>query len=242
MKTRDAFAFGKLAVDLEDAIGEFSIPEFKIEPVGDEDDDDDEQAAEFKAFEIISDWLDDSMEKTYEFPPYRGFWRVQVILKKSKAEAKRLQFILDCLDSHIARLRKYLLIVSKKIARSQELDDKDFWKWRQGRASFLLWRYEWIKDVLDNYGRHIDGYIESQKENLQHQFKKEFAERLRTARRKKNISQSAVASQLNITTGAYSNYERGLRDLPMFTIYRLTEILNISADYLFGVKANGNEI
>lgn len=241
-KTKDAFALANLAFELEDAIGEFSIPEFKFEPVGDEDDEDEEKAAETKAFNIVSDWINDSIGERYEMPPYRGFWRVQVILEESTAEIKRLQFILDCLDSHIARLRKYLLIVSKKITRSKSVDDKEFWYRKKDRASFLLWRYEWLKDVLDNFSRHIEKYIESQQENLQRQYKNEFAERLRNARRRKKISQSQVASLLNITTGAYSNYERGLRDLPMFTIYRLTEILSVSADYLFGVKATGNEI
>jgi len=47
------------------------------------------------------------------------------------------------------------------------------------------------------------------------------------------MNQAEVAAQLGLTPQAYSNYERGARDLPIFTIYRLKQILGVSADYLF---------
>ncbi|MBO4779358.1 MAG: helix-turn-helix transcriptional regulator, partial [Selenomonadaceae bacterium] len=56
------------------------------------------------------------------------------------------------------------------------------------------------------------------------------------ARLRKKINQAEVAAKLELTPAAYSNYERGVRDLPMFTIYRLTQILNVTADELFGIK------
>ena len=227
-KTKDAFAFVCLSSALEETIGEFSIPQFAYEPCSDDEDNN-----EFKAFCAIANWLNVPTEK---MPPYRGFSRVKHILAESNAELKKLQFILDRIDVHITRLRRYLLTISKKISLIDNLSDREFLENKKDRASFLLWHYEWFKDVLTAYSAHIEKHIESQEKNLQQQYKVEFAERLREARRRKKINQSDVAVKLGLTSAAYSNYERGLRDLPLFTIYRLTEILEISADYLFGIE------
>ncbi len=231
-KTKDAFAFAYLSVMLEETIGEFSIPKFAYEPCSD-----DEENDEFKAFCAIADWINVPTEK---MPPYRGFSRVKHILAESNAELKKLQFILDRIDVHITRLRRYLLTVSKKILTIDNLTEHEFWEYRKDRASFLLWHYEWFKDVLTAYSAHVEKHIESQEKNLQQQYKAEFAERLREARRRKKINQADVAVKLGLTSAAYSNYERGLRDLPLFTIYRLTEILEVSADYLFGIEKKQN--
>lgn len=227
-KTRDAFAFEKLSTALERTIGEFVIPHF--DDYKDEDDEDDK---DFAAFCAINNWLKVPAEK---MPPYRGFERVKSIIAESTAELEKSQFILDRIDVHISRLRRYLLNVSKKITLTSNLVERDFWEVKRDRASFLLWRYEWFADVLTPYSTYIQNYIKSQEENLQQQYKAEFAERLRAARRKSARTQADVAAELKLTPAAYSNYERGVRDLPMFTIYQLTEILGVSADYLFGVK------
>lgn len=224
-KTRDAFAFEKLSLALEETIGEFSIPNFANEPVGDEIDEDG------KAFGIISDWLAIPYK---EMIPYRGFERVKELLAHTALELERVRFQLDCIDLHIGRLRRYLLSVQKKMSEeSKDIGNKIIKERQLSRASYLLWHYEWIKDVLAAYMANLEEYNESQQENLQQQYKKEFAERLRFARMKKKLNQAEVAAQLGLTPQAYSNYERGTRDLPIFTIYRLKQILGVSADYLF---------
>lgn len=224
-KTRDAFAFKNLSSALEETIGEYVIPAFAYEPVGDDVDE------EGKAFGIISDWLAIPYN---EMTPYRGFERVKEILAHTALELERIRFRLDCIDVHIGRLRRYLLSVQKKMLEEQRsVANEIITEQRKARASYLLWHYEWIKDVLTAYMVHVEKYNESQQENLQQQYKREFAERLRFARMKKKMNQAEVAAQLGLTPQAYSNYERGARDLPIFAIYRLKQILGVSADYLF---------
>ena len=59
--------------------------------------------------------------------------------------------------------------------------------------------------------------------------------RLRTARKRKNLTETAVAAETNITQSSISNYENGnsLPDLAQFTV--LANLYGVSADYLLGL-------
>ena len=66
--------------------------------------------------------------------------------------------------------------------------------------------------------------------------RKVFGDRLRQARIAKNISIADMASMLGLTRAGYGNYELGKRDLPTPKIYLLAKILDVSLDWLFGLK------
>ena len=59
-------------------------------------------------------------------------------------------------------------------------------------------------------------------------------ERLKIARENKNWSQEKAAEKVGITKSVLSNYERDYRDPDTKTLKRLSDIYEVSTDYLLG--------
>ena len=64
--------------------------------------------------------------------------------------------------------------------------------------------------------------------------------RIRDLREDSDLTQKQVASKLNCSQQVYSNYELGQRDIPTDILIKLTEIYNVSADYILGISNNPN--
>ncbi len=61
------------------------------------------------------------------------------------------------------------------------------------------------------------------------------AEKLRSLRKQKGLSAKEVATELNITRSAYTNYECGIR-LPAYEILiKICKFFDITSDYLLGI-------
>ena len=58
--------------------------------------------------------------------------------------------------------------------------------------------------------------------------------RLRDLREDNDITQSQIASVLNIRQNAYSQYENGKRQMPIELLWKLADYYNTSIDYLVG--------
>lgn len=56
----------------------------------------------------------------------------------------------------------------------------------------------------------------------------------RSARKKVRMTQEEVANRLGITRAAYTHYENGDRECPFDSLLKLSDIFNVSADYLLG--------
>lgn len=65
---------------------------------------------------------------------------------------------------------------------------------------------------------------------------KNFANRLKTVRAEKNLSQQQVADGIGITRAAYSNYEQGLREPDLDTFKKICLLLGTSADDLLDIQ------
>lgn len=65
-----------------------------------------------------------------------------------------------------------------------------------------------------------------------------YGERLKAARKIKGLTQTELATQLGITQKSYQRMESGNHDLKMSTIYQLCKALDISADWLIGLKVD----
>ena len=63
-----------------------------------------------------------------------------------------------------------------------------------------------------------------------------YGERLKAARKMKGLTQTELAEKLGITQKSYQRMETGNHDLKMSTIYSICKELNISADWLIGLK------
>jgi len=59
-------------------------------------------------------------------------------------------------------------------------------------------------------------------------------ERIKELRVDKDLSQKELAEILNVTRSAYSNYENGIRDVPVEILARLADFYGTSVDYIIG--------
>ena len=59
-------------------------------------------------------------------------------------------------------------------------------------------------------------------------------ERIKALRVDKDLSQRELADILNVTRSAYSNYENGIRELPVEILSRLADFYGTSVDYIIG--------
>lgn len=59
--------------------------------------------------------------------------------------------------------------------------------------------------------------------------------RLRDLREDRDLKQKDVANVLNIPTHTYSNYESGIRSVPLEILIDLASFHNTSVDYLLGI-------
>lgn len=62
------------------------------------------------------------------------------------------------------------------------------------------------------------------------------AKRIKYARTRAKMTQSDVATCLNITPQQISNYERGLTRVPDNVILRMAELYRVSADFILGIS------
>lgn len=60
--------------------------------------------------------------------------------------------------------------------------------------------------------------------------------RIRDLREDKDLSQSQIASILNISQSTYSRYESGYLDVPSEVLIALSRFYNVSVDYILGLK------
>lgn len=66
---------------------------------------------------------------------------------------------------------------------------------------------------------------------------KQIYELLRELREQHNYRQEYIANYLGITQQTYSNYELGLREIPLHHIVNLSNLYQVSTDYLLGIKS-----
>lgn len=73
--------------------------------------------------------------------------------------------------------------------------------------------------------------------NLQKELKKimQYNERLRQIREDKDLTQTDIAKLLNVSQITYSQYERGVRSLPLEHLKTLCLYYGIKSDYILGI-------
>lgn len=62
--------------------------------------------------------------------------------------------------------------------------------------------------------------------------------RIRDLREDRDLRQRQVADYLNCSQQVYSNYELGQRDIPTDVLIKLSELYDVSVDYLLGLTSN----
>lgn len=62
-----------------------------------------------------------------------------------------------------------------------------------------------------------------------------FNENLKSARERRNLSQTQIADAIGVAKSTYSLYESGKREPNVQTIKKISDVLNVSADELLGL-------
>ena len=68
-----------------------------------------------------------------------------------------------------------------------------------------------------------------------------YNEKIAYERDKQNITQKEMAFRLGIKQQQYSRYEKGINVMPVTYLPKICEILNVSADYILGIKEKSNK-
>lgn len=84
-----------------------------------------------------------------------------------------------------------------------------------------------------NIQRRLGEMIRAGEKTASKKFLVEFGERLRAARQRKNLSQMKIAASIGLSQKSYSAYELGEREPSMWTIRRLSKMLDVSLSWLF---------
>ena len=61
-----------------------------------------------------------------------------------------------------------------------------------------------------------------------------FSQRMEELRKKKGLSQKAVAEAVGITSRTYQRYEAGEREAAVSTLIRMADVYDVTVDYLVG--------
>ena len=64
--------------------------------------------------------------------------------------------------------------------------------------------------------------------------------RIRNLREDHDMKQREVAEFLNCSQQVYSNYELGQRDIPTEILIKLSQLYNVSTDYILEITNNPN--
>lgn len=62
--------------------------------------------------------------------------------------------------------------------------------------------------------------------------------RLRDLREDRDLTQKELAAQLHISQNTYSQYENGVRQLPIEILIQLSDIYGVSTDYILRLTNN----
>jgi transcriptional regulator with XRE-family HTH domain len=65
---------------------------------------------------------------------------------------------------------------------------------------------------------------------------KSFGYHLRTIRQEKKLRQKTVAKLCNMDSGSYSNIENGKRNITVLTLFKISQMLNVSMTELMNFK------
>lgn len=89
--------------------------------------------------------------------------------------------------------------------------------------------------VLELINKFEKLYYDIEKK-IQALYRKEFGNRLKQGRKSLGLTQKQLGTLIQVSPQAFSLYERGEQDIPVYTVIRLAKALNTSSDQLLGLK------
>lgn len=177
-------------------------------------------------------------------------------LSTLQSKAGGLSELYDCvkkyqqkrLARHVKKLNEYARAVADKIA-TDETADIELLRTRHKRANELAEKYARAAngDELDTLqaiavgvdARGLCPWIvakyKSVSDAIKHFYRRRFAARLKQARQDKQLTQQELAEKLKISQRTLAGYELAEREPPISTLVQLSQICNVTTDWLFGI-------
>lgn len=156
----------------------------------------------------------------------------------SGAKSAKLAYTMTLANKYQTRLTRHndkLMEYSASLIGDYDFSDKIQTKIR--RAQNLADRYADACRAVQNLQRALFNAIATIEDGNADSVRRRFAERLRQARKKKNMTQQDVANLIHMSAGGYTQYELARRDPSIPTLIKLARILDCSADWLLGLTA-----
>lgn len=132
------------------------------------------------------------------------------------------------------RLEKYRKAIQKKIDAAPVISEslKEKYNCEQKLATcYILTIPICISDRME-LAEKIWRELENK---LQEIYRENFAERLKQARLKANLSRKELGDTINLSPNGYGQYESARREPSLTSLIRLSRTLKVSADWLIGV-------
>lgn len=233
-KTKDAFALKDFYYEICCYTDGFGVPAFNYRLA------DSEKTSIVNTDSLVEEtllwWLDGGKKggkiKTVDkiLPELEQAKKILPIIEARIIKSRDME---EKIERHIVCLQKYAQQIFNQILADGL---KEELKAIGGRVKQLIDKYDYLLAILKRYEEIL---IKDWKEydlSFQRECRREFGNRLRQARIEKKLSPADVAKKLSLSRVGYGYYELGQRDIPMPTIYRLAEMLDVSTDWLFGLK------
>ncbi len=134
------------------------------------------------------------------------------------------------------RLEKYRKAIQKKIAAAAVISESLQRKYNREQSlatEYILVIPLAIADLMET----VEKIWRELENKLQETYRKNFAERLKQARIKANLSRKQLGDAINISPNGFGLYETGKREPTLTSLIRLARTLNVSADWLIGATA-----
>ena len=147
-------------------------------------------------------------------------------IESAVADYKRL------LDVHKNRLD----CLSTRYARNFMETAAQMWQEKYRRAQDHKKTYEEALTSLCDLQKKIMELEQSGEKAIDQQRRKEFATRLQEARQKAGMKQKDVACKVNVALTTIAGYEQGRADPQIPMLIRIAQVLNVSADWLLGLR------
>ena len=181
----------------------------------------------FKDFYFATDKSDEELLESLSHVPEDSVDAWERKLYIIKATHERLIAFRHLIDRHNeTRLNRY----NEKKSKSEGIKLAEL-----RRPAPVMEYFSASLNVLELMNKFEKLYHKIEK-NVQGRYRKEFGNRLKQGRKSLGLTQKQFSALIQVSQQAFSLYERGEQDIPVYTVIRLAKALNTSSDQLLGLK------
>ena len=238
MKTKDAFALRGLHEKF--TLWQAEVQKAEQTPFESGEKDECDARLEF----VKENWtcIAEDYLKKYPVPPYERSSSNSVLFEIAKFEldvrpkinAELSKQALKHIERHIGRLRVY----SQKFfadALSKGIDET--LRIKGNRVNELIAKYEYIATFFKAFRETAWKQRDRENEKFQKEIRIEFGRKLKESRKAAKLTQQQLADVVGLKTfNAIAQYERGISEPSLPTLYRISKVLNRSADWLLSLQ------